>query len=146
VGEGPDREEFEKLSADLRVTDRVTFAGHAEDPLPFYQHVFDVAVLPSRSEAMGLAALEAEACGLPTIGSDAGGTPEAVLDGESGVIFPTDDHAALARHIQAFVDDPAFRVRTGQRAREIALEQFTLEKQFEQIDEVVSELLQSRTR
>jgi glycosyltransferase involved in cell wall biosynthesis len=141
VGDGPDRREFEKLSTDLGLANRVTFAGHTEDPLPFFQHAFDVVLLASRSEAMGLALLEGQACGIPAIAADSEGAPEAMIEGASGLLFPSEDHAALARSIASLAADPALRLRMGRSAREVALERFAVEGQMERIDRVISNLL-----
>jgi glycosyltransferase involved in cell wall biosynthesis len=141
VGEGPEETKLRELSESLGVSDRVTFTGQDPNPLRFYQHVFDVNLLASRSEAMGLALLEGAACGLPGLGANAEGTPEALIDGESGFLFPSEDHEALARLIERLADDPGLRERMGRRAREIALERFTVERQVGEIDGVISRLL-----
>jgi glycosyltransferase involved in cell wall biosynthesis len=117
--------------------------GQQPDPVPFYRHVFDVNLLASRSEAMGLALLEGSACGLPGIGADAQGTPEALVEGESGLLFPAQDHLALTRVIERFADDPELRATMGRRAREVALERFTLDRQVAEIEEVIAGLLAS---
>jgi hypothetical protein len=141
VGEGPEETKLRELSESLGVSDRVTFTGQDPNPLRFYQHVFDVNLLASRSEAMGLALLEGAACGLPGLGANAEGTPEALIDGESGILFPSEDHEALARLIERLADDRGLRERMGRRAREIALERFTVERQVGEIDGVISRLL-----
>jgi phosphatidylinositol alpha-1,6-mannosyltransferase len=94
VGVGPHRNHLEKLAAQLKVTDCVTFIGrinYAE--LPKYICVGDIFAMPSRSrffglevEGLGIVYLEASACGLPVVGGKSGGAPDAVLAGETGVV------------------------------------------------------------
>jgi glycosyltransferase involved in cell wall biosynthesis len=143
VGDGPEAAALRALATSLGVSDRVHFMGQQPDPVPFYRHVFDVNLLASRSEAMGLALLEGSACGLPGIGADAQGTPEALVEGESGLLFPAQDHLALTRVIERFADDPELRATMGRRAREVALERFTLDRQVAEIEEVIAGLLAS---
>ena len=94
VGVGPHRNHLEKLAAQLKVTDCVTFIGrinYAE--LPKYICMGDIFAMPSRSrffglevEGLGIVYLEASACGLPVVGGKSGGAPDAVLAGETGVV------------------------------------------------------------
>jgi glycosyltransferase involved in cell wall biosynthesis len=72
----------------------------------------DVVVVPSRREPLGLAAVEALACGTPVIASNTGGLPEVVRDGENGLLIPPDDPAALAAALGRLAD-PVLRARLG---------------------------------
>jgi glycosyltransferase involved in cell wall biosynthesis len=69
----------------------------------------DVLAMPSRQEAMPMAALEALACGVPVVGSRVGGIPEIVRDGENGILVPAEDAGALARALDGLLSDPARR-------------------------------------
>ena len=94
VGVGPHRNHLEKLAAQLKVADCVTYIGrinYAE--LPKYICVGDIFAMPSRSrffglevEGLGIVYLEASACGLAVVGGKSGGAPDAVLAGETGVV------------------------------------------------------------
>jgi phosphatidyl-myo-inositol dimannoside synthase len=68
-------------------------------------------------EGLGLAALEAAACGLPVIIGDSGGAPETVRDGETGYVVPASDHRALADRICELLADPAQARAMGARGR-----------------------------
>ncbi len=95
VGDGPDRSSAEWLAQGLGIQDRVTFLGKQEsvnELLP----VADLMVMPSELESFGLAALEAMACRVPTIGTRVGGVPELIDDGVTGRLFPVGDTDAMA--------------------------------------------------
>ena len=91
--------------------------GWVEDPRPWYPG-FDVLALPSRSEALGIAAIEAMLARLPVVASRVGGTPEVVVDGDTGILVPPDDQEALARAIRSLLAAPALRGRMGESGRE----------------------------
>ncbi len=96
IGDGPERSLAERRARDLGIEDRTVFLGNVaavETILP----VARLLLLPSDAESFGLAALEAMACGVPVIGTAAGGLPEVVLDGETGYLRPVGDVDAMAQ-------------------------------------------------
>jgi glycosyltransferase involved in cell wall biosynthesis len=95
VGDGPDRPAVERLAADLGLGDRVEFAGTVRDPSTLVRDS-DVFVLPSLSEALSIAILEASALGVPVVASRVGGIPEVIEDGLTGLLVPPKEPAALA--------------------------------------------------
>lgn len=95
------------------------------DVLAFYR-LFDVAVLPSRSEGLSQALLEAMALGLPVVASRAGGNADLVSHGDDGWLVPPRDGAAFAGALTQLLDDPDLRRRLGERARRTARERFSL--------------------
>ena len=113
-----ERFEIETLVKAHDLSGEVTFL----DPQPYGQMrgllaMHDVLVLPSYNEALGLVVPEAMACGLPTITSDTVGANVYVKEGETGFIFPTYDHVALAECLIA-ISDPQVLSRMGEAARE----------------------------
>jgi glycosyltransferase involved in cell wall biosynthesis len=84
----------------------------------------DVFVLPSRSETFGIAAVEASACGLPTIATAVGGLTDIVADGLTGITVPPGDVAALTTAVRTLVGEPELRRRYGAAARARAVERF----------------------
>ena len=90
VGDGPDRVDAEAEARELGVQDKVFFLGKIDAVAPLLAGA-DLFLLPSSSESFGLSALEALASGVPVIGSDAGGLPEVVRDGETGFLCPVGD-------------------------------------------------------
>jgi glycosyltransferase involved in cell wall biosynthesis len=85
-------------------------------------------LLPSDAESFGLAALEAMACGVPVIGTAAGGLPEVVEDGRSGFLRPVGDVAGMASSALALLRDPEMWSRFSQDARRRAEQEFPEEK------------------
>ena len=123
VGEGPYRGELQRLAGEQRVTGSVTFTGSVPD-LPGYYAAADVFAMPCRTrragldvEGLGIVYLEASAAGLPVIGGDSGGAPDAILDGETGYVVPGRGVAALAERIIALLADPARARAMGRRGQ-----------------------------
>jgi N-acetyl-alpha-D-glucosaminyl L-malate synthase BshA len=106
VGDGPDRSAAEYLAHDLGIHGRIHFLGKQErvnELLP----LADLMIMPSEMESFGLAALEAMACKVPTIGTCVGGVPELIDDGVTGLLFPVGDVDAMARGAIDLLHDPA---------------------------------------
>ena len=120
VGDGPQRAELVQLADELGIASLTEFAGvveHAQVPLQL--HRLDIYVAASRldSESFGVAVIEASACALPVVVSDAGGLPEVVRDGETGLVVPRDDVPALQAALKRLVLDEALRDRLGRAGR-----------------------------
>lgn len=115
VGDGEIREELEEQSRRLGVTDRVVFMGERND-VPLLLRAFDIFIHPSHGEAFGLAVLEAQTAGLPTVGLDEGAIPEIVVDGETGLLAPNRDPDELAARLQKLISDPHLRDSLGTAA------------------------------
>ncbi|HEY6089854.1 MAG TPA: N-acetyl-alpha-D-glucosaminyl L-malate synthase BshA [Gemmatimonadaceae bacterium] len=95
VGDGPDRPAAEEEARILGVEDSVSFLGKLDQIAPLLAAA-DLFLLPSQSESFGLSALEGLASGVPVIGSNAGGLPEVVRDGETGILCPVGDISGMA--------------------------------------------------
>jgi L-malate glycosyltransferase len=95
VGDGPDRVHAEAEARELGVDERVFFLGKIEAVAPLLSAA-DLFLLPSQTESFGLSALEALASGVPVVGSNTGGLPEVVRDGESGALCEVGDVARMA--------------------------------------------------
>ena len=124
VGDGPDRGPAEMLARELCVTDYVSFVGkqdHVERIIP-KAHVL---LMPSETEAFGLAALEAMACGVPPVATRAGGVPELITDGADGFLEPVGDIAAQARRVAELLTDEALYGRISSAARRTAETRFS---------------------
>ncbi len=123
VGDGPDRSLAERLAGSGGFADRTTFLGNVasiETILP----VGKLFLLPSDAESFGLAALEAMACGVPVIGTDAGGLPEVVQNGSEGYLRPVGDVDGMAEAALTLLRDREKWDHFSRNARRRAVEVF----------------------
>lgn len=124
VGDGPERVYCEQLCRDLEICDNVRFLGK-QDAVEEILSVADLFIMPSESESFGLAALEAMACKVPVITSNAGGLPELNIDGVTGFMDNVGDIESMATHaIQILEDDKklaTFKEGALNRAKEFEL-------------------------
>src|SRR4030095_14066417 len=97
--------ELQECAARCGVAEHVTFAGLRTD-VPAVLAGFTVSVMPSLNEALSNVVLESMAAGAPTVATRVGGTPEAVMDGVTGILVPPADSAALADAIGHFFAQP----------------------------------------
>ena len=121
----PYGEQCQRL-VDPGVRERVSFRrALPHDELADHLAQADIAVVPSLWEPFGSAATEAMACGRPVVAARAGSNPETVTDGETGVLVPPGDAAALADALTALVADPSRRASLGLAGRKRAVERFS---------------------
>ena len=121
---GAYRHRLERWAAELGVADRVVFTGHHPDPRAILDEL-DVFVLPSWTEGLSIAMLEAMAHATPVVATPVGGTPEAVVDGETGLLVPPRNPAALAEAIGELLADRARAKRLGESGRRRVAERFS---------------------
>ena len=105
VGDGPELGTARRIARQLDVADRVQFLGAQEDVLPLLS-IADLFLLPSEQESFGLAALEAMACEVPVVASNAGGLPEVIEHGVTGFLHDIGDIEAMAGSGLALLNDP----------------------------------------
>lgn len=123
VGGGPELENLENLAIELGVSDNAHFLGKIpeEDLLTAY-HACDIFVMPARLvypsvEGFGLVFREANACGKPVIGTRSGGIPDAIVDGETGLLIDPDDLEALIESTLTLLRDPEAARAMGQKGK-----------------------------
>jgi N-acetyl-alpha-D-glucosaminyl L-malate synthase BshA len=105
IGDGPERSHIEKVCRELNTCDWVTFLGKQE-AIEEILSIGDLFVLPSESESFGLAALEAMACEVPVISSNAGGIPEVNINGVTGFLSDVGDVDSMAQNAINLLKDP----------------------------------------
>lgn len=118
VGEGPLRMELNREARDSKVEDIVFFLGFRED-VPRLLSSLDLFVLSSYLEGLGSSILDAMACRLPVVATRAGGIPEVVIHGETGLLVPPRNSRALARAILKLYKNREMASRLGERGYEI---------------------------
>jgi glycosyltransferase involved in cell wall biosynthesis len=127
VGEGAEQAALQAQAAALGVALQVRpFVDHRRLPEVFGGA--DVFVLPSFTEGHPKVLLEAMACGLPCVASDVGGNRSILADGDTGLLVPPADHAALAERLAAVLTDRERARRLGERARAAVLASYDLER------------------
>ncbi|MCL2581790.1 MAG: glycosyltransferase family 4 protein [Streptosporangiales bacterium] len=125
VGGGPYLKTLKRLAERIGVSAHVTFTGSvASEELPAHYCAGDVFAMPCRTrrggldvEGLGIVYLEASAAGLPVIGGDSGGAPDAISEGDSGFVVPGRDTGALAARVTELLADPARARAIGEKGR-----------------------------
>jgi len=126
VGDGEDRADLTAQAESAGVSARVHFTGWVEvEEARSLLGSFDVCVLPSRQEGFPLVVLEGMMAELPVVATPVGGVPEAVVPGETGILVPVGDDAALADALSALAGDADLRARMGRAGRRRAVEHFS---------------------
>lgn len=124
AGEGPERAALEAQAARLGIAPRIRFLGWRED-MPALHAAADLFVCSSRHEPLGNIVLEAWAQRKPVVAARSPGPEGLIADGESGLLVPKDDPAALAAAIARVLDDPALAARLGDGGRAALDRQFS---------------------
>jgi phosphatidylinositol alpha-1,6-mannosyltransferase len=123
VGEGDDREALESEARDLGVADRVRFlTGVPDSDLPALYNRAEIYLgvsrrLEHRVEGFGISLCEASACGVPVIAGRSGGIPEAVRDGENGLLVDAESAEDVSGALRRVLDDPGLCARMGAAGR-----------------------------
>jgi glycosyltransferase involved in cell wall biosynthesis len=137
--------ELKQLATGHHVADRVVFTGLRSD-VPALLSAADVSVMPSLNEALSNVLLESMAAGAPTVATRVGGTPEALIDGRTGLLVPPGDAPSLAAAIARLLDDRAFGAHLGQSARRFIHQHFSVERMVRATEQLYAELLARRER
>jgi glycosyltransferase involved in cell wall biosynthesis len=141
AGDGFERPALVKLASELGIGDDVTFLGWVPNvALPEYYRAAAISVIPSLEEGFGIPAAEAMGCEVPVVASDAGGLPEVVEHGVTGLVVPRGDTPALAGAIGSLLADPERRRRMGVAGRERALRLFDWDRTAEQFERLYLEV------
>ena len=141
AGDGFERPELTQLASDLGIGADVTFLGWVPNAeLPPYYRSAAVSVIPSLEEGFGIPAAEAMGCEVAVVASDAGGLPEVVDNGVTGLVVPRGDSSALADAIGSLLADPERRRKMGQAGRERALRLFDWDRSAEQFEQLYREV------
>jgi glycosyltransferase involved in cell wall biosynthesis len=143
AGDGPLRASLEAQARSLGVEERVKFLGYRNDIADLLADC-DVFVLPSLYEGLPLSILEAMSAGKPVIATHIGGTDEAVIAGETGLLVPPANPTALAAAIRAVLTDRPLAQRLASAGRARVEQEFSAAKMVQQVISVYDELLAKR--
>jgi glycosyltransferase involved in cell wall biosynthesis len=143
VGGGRRADEVRQLADSLGLADAVHFLGQRRD-VPDLLNAMDIFVLPSYSEGVSLALLEAMAAGRPVIATAVGGLPEVVTDGENGLLIPPRDAGALAQALERLLANPAWARELGENARRHVRAHFSLDRLGREINAIYEGLVEQK--
>lgn len=127
VGDGPDRSRMEQVCREKNLCNHIMFLGKQEN-VEKVLGCTDIFVLPSAEESFGLALLEAMACGVPCVSTNAGGLKEVNIHGETGYTVDIGDIAAFAEHIDILISDHKLRHKFSENARDFAISKYNSDK------------------
>ena len=146
AGDGPLATRVRARVDELGLGGVVELLGTLPDAeLPEFYGSLDVFAMPSHREAYGVAALEASAMEVPVVATSVGGVPEVVADGQTGLLVPAADPAALARALRQLVADPPLRRRLGAAGRTRACRDHGRAASVRRVLELYETLLTART-
>ena len=131
LGTGALKDELTRLTQELNIESLVRFVGFQSNVADWLAAA-DISVLPSFYEGLPLTAIETLAAKVPLVATAVDGTPEVVIDGETGILVPPGDPQALAQAIGRLVREPELRRNLALRGRERVVERFTIQRQVEQ--------------
>lgn len=149
AGKGSKESQLKALCKDLKIEDKVEFLGFLHpDKVPDTLNEFDIAVFPSilDSESFGVAAVEAQACGIPVIVSNVGGLMESTKPNFSSLVARRKDEVDLADKLEKLVYDDNLRISMGQNARKFVEDNYNVVDNFNYIDEIYKETLKESSK
>lgn len=145
VGEGELRTDLENLAAERGLADSVHLPGHREDARMLLDAA-DVFALPSRSEGMPLALIEAMEAGVPVVATRVIGSTEVVVHGETGLLVPAEDAEMLAAALAQLLGNEDRRARYGEAGRGRYLREFTVDRMVTRTQAVYDLVLEHSSR
>lgn len=140
VGDGPLRPSLERMAQDLGLASRTRFLGARED-IPAVLAAMDISVLPSLSESLPNVIIESMAAGVPVVATSVGGISELVREGETGFLMAPDDDKRFVAALEHLLTCPGLRADFGERARKLALVNYSLSRIRDRYEELYTSLL-----
>ena len=139
AGDGPLRDELQRLAVDLNVQANVSFLGELADVAPLLQ-ALDVFVLNSTKEGMSNTILEAMACGVPVVATSVGSNGELVADGQTGYLVPTENDRELTGALERLARKPESLLHFGREARFRVESRFGIDRMVQNYSELYMKL------
>lgn len=141
VGDGPLAKQLKQYARELGLSN-VLFEGYQPDPYPYFK-IFDVFVLTSKEEGLGSSILDAFRYKVPVVATAAGGVPELVVEGQTGLLVETGDPRAVADAILRILEDPVLRASCVERAHCLVTSVYTVENMAGSYEQVYRDVLSS---
>jgi glycosyltransferase involved in cell wall biosynthesis len=145
AGEGELLPEMRDLASSLGLGQAAHFMGRCHNVADLLA-ISDVCVLSSQWEGFSNSVLEYMAAGRPVVATQCGGTPEAVVEGETGYLVPVQDYARMADRIVSLLSDPDKARRMGERGRQVVEQKFSCAAQLRNTEELYARLLNQEAR
>ena len=142
IGHVMDQTYFKKLEDLTNINNKkqfIHFHSFHENPTSIMS-CFDVVVLATRCETFGLVLPEAMRAGTAVIGTNCGGVPEIIIDGETGLLFESDNADDLERALDKLVSDKEYCIQLAKNGKDYADKQFTEELHYKNLDEIINKL------
>jgi glycosyltransferase involved in cell wall biosynthesis len=127
LGDGQKREALQKQITESGLEHTVFLLGRVQEA-PLYGRAYDIFLLPSLSEAFGIALLEAGLARLPVVATTVGGIPEIIQNGETGLLVPPKNPGAIATATESLLMDKFLRERLGDALQERVQKEFSIER------------------
>lgn len=141
VGDGSEMASLKDLSLSLRIAEKVVFSGMiAHNLVPDYLNLFDVFAALSIEESFGVAIVEAQACEIPVVVSDAGGLPEVVEDGITGFVVKRKNAIEAAKALEKLVLNEELRIKMGTEGRKRVEKLYNWDNNVEQMIEIYEQI------
>ena len=144
-GDGSQLESLKELVRELNLQEFVEFIGRiALNEVPDTFNTFDIAVFPSLRESFGVAAVESQACGIPTIVTNVGGHPEVVIDGETGIIVESENYIQISEAIIKLLNNEKLRKSMSTKGRNFIKENYEIKLNFNDINNIYKEIINTK--
>lgn len=140
VGDGPLQNNLINKAKEYGISKQFIWCGSVKDVIPLLS-IMDIFVLTSLTEGLSRALMESMAMGLPAVCSGIDGNLEAVVNGETGFIFPVNDHSTLAEKLLLLIKDDKLREKMGARARVKVKEEFDMQNLARKYEELYMEII-----
>jgi glycosyltransferase involved in cell wall biosynthesis len=143
AGKGHAEPQLRELCKELKIDNQVRFLGYLnQEQVVTALNSFDLAVFPSvGNESFGVAAVEAQACGVPVIVSNIGGLPEATAPNYSSILVEKGNVEQLAREISRLVNNHELRKEMGRNAREFVKKTYNIEDNFGEVERIYEKIV-----
>lgn len=145
MGDGEERSKYEKMVSQLEISNQVHFLGHVTNQeVANRLQELDVFILPSHQDSFGVAALEAQAAGIPVAVHRVGGLPEVVLDQKTGLIMDGNSPEHITETLRWFADHPTKRHEMGKAAANFVRNSYSWSESGKRMKRIYQEILEKK--